>query len=97
LIRRQYEEKLTVKKIASALGIASRQLSGAFREEWGLPIKHYLIRVRIENAMKLLRETNLPIKAIASRVGYPDLANFYKHFHRMTHRTPSEFRELPQV
>ena len=92
VIQTRYAEKLTVRTIARAVGVSPPQLRDAFQREWGLSVKDYLIRVRIVNAMTLLEETDLPIKAIASRVGYSNLANFYRHFHRMTLRTPSEFR-----
>jgi len=92
VIRTRYPEKLTVKKVARAVGVSPSQFCDAFQEKWGLSVKDYLIRVRIENARTLLRQTDLPIKAIAAAVGYQGLSHFYKHFFRLTGQTPCAYR-----
>ncbi len=92
VIRTRYAEKLTAKMIAKTVGVSPRQLRDAFQEQWGLSVKDYLIRVRIENARTLLRQTDLPIKAIAAAVGYQGLSHFYKHFLRLTGETPCAYR-----
>lgn len=92
LIRECNGKKLTVAGIARALGISRRQLNGAFRREVGVPVKEYQIRVRIEKALTLLLETDLPIKVIASETGYRSLDHFYRDFRRLTGLTPCEYR-----
>ena len=49
--------------------------------------------MRIANAKKLLAETDLKIKQIASTVGYISDINFIRVFKRYEGTTPGRFRE----
>ncbi|MGW0037316.1 AraC family transcriptional regulator [Gordonia sp. NPDC003376] len=48
--------------------------------------------VQRSEAIRLLRDTDLPIARIADDVGYGDLPNFYRAFRRWTGTTPAAFR-----
>ena len=56
------------------------------------PIQYHL-HLRFERAKKLLRETNLPIKAIAQQVGFPDPLHFSHQFRRHVALSPRGWRE----
>ena len=94
MILDRYAERLTVKNIGKQLDTSPRQLLKIFRKRTGLSIKAYLIRVRISAAVSLVIGTDLPLKAIASNVGYESLSNFYKHFKCLTRLTPLDYRKL---
>jgi two-component system response regulator YesN len=53
----------------------------------------YLTSLRIEEAKRLLRNTDLSIVAIAEKVGYPNVTNFYRHFQRLQGTTPAAYRQ----
>ena len=48
--------------------------------------------VRRSQALHLLGETTLPLKAVATRLGYSDAANFTRAFRRWTGMAPSRWR-----
>ena len=48
----------------------------------------------MEEAKNLLRETNLPVAEICSRVGYSDRKHFTSVFHKFTGLNPGEYRKL---
>lgn len=68
-----------------------RTLIRRLREE-GSSYQQLLDSVREELACWLLIQTDLPVEAIAERVGYADTSNFSRTFRRWLGVTPREFR-----
>ena len=54
----------------------------------------YLDTLRMENAKKLLRETELPINDIVLQSGYVDKSNFFRKFKKLNNLTPVQYREM---
>ena len=67
-------------------------LSSLFLKECGVPLKKYIIGKRIEKSKVLLISTNLPVKQIASAVGYEDEKYFLRLFKSSENMTPSQYR-----
>ena len=87
-----YMNDVTLESLSSSIFVSKFHLSREFKKEVGIsPIK-YVISKRVNEASRLLLETNLPIKDIAIQVGYPNSAYFSQTFKRVTGKTPSEFR-----
>jgi len=93
IIRAEYASDLTLTQLAERLYVHPNYLSTLFRRETGVTFSQYLTQVRIENAKKLLRETELKIYQICDRVGYTDQAHFSRVFKAMTGLSPYEYRE----
>jgi AraC-like DNA-binding protein len=53
-------------------------------------------QARRELALRYLRESSVPIRQIADRLGYANVAAFYDAFHRWTSRTPRDYRRAAQ-
>ena len=53
-----------------------------------------LHKLRIEQATRQLRTTNLPLADIAAANGYCDQSAFTRHFSKFTGITPGKFRAL---
>jgi AraC-like DNA-binding protein len=51
---------------------------------------------RVEDAKRLLNETDASIKIIAAEVGFSSLASFNRVFREIAGETPSEYRRKPQ-
>ncbi|MFD8949338.1 helix-turn-helix domain-containing protein [Streptomyces xanthophaeus] len=69
---------VTVPEIARAADVSHNHLLRLFRAETGGTVVAYLRRRRLERARHLLRESTLPIPAIAAAVGIGDLQAFNK-------------------
>lgn len=97
-IREQVEElsdnPLTVARLADHCGISSGHLMRAFRQATGETVHKYVERVRMKQAEQLLRETTLPVKLVAAKVGFNQTGSFSLAFRRATGATPSCFRQL---
>jgi AraC family transcriptional regulator, arabinose operon regulatory protein len=56
-------------------------------------IHQFIVQQRIKSAKQLLRETEMPIKAIAIECGYQNVKNFHTAFKKWTGKTPSEYQK----
>jgi AraC family transcriptional activator of pobA len=62
------------------------------RRKTGRTVQQWITQRRLQEARRLLTDTDLPITAVARRCGYPDPSYFIKRF-RAEHRlTPAQWR-----
>ena len=92
IIHSDYHLPLRVKDMAAKMGIGERQFQRIFHLQTNMTFKDYLQGVRINNASRLLVNTNRKVIDIASAVGYQDLQYFNKLFKEKTGMSPSEYR-----
>lgn len=85
-------EPLQVARIAAHFGYNPKYLSHLFAEFSGVPLKQYIVQLKLESASYLLADTNQSVKQIALKLGYSDSQHFMKAFKRATNLTPTEFR-----
>lgn len=86
-------DEFTFEQLAGVLAVSPRTLIRRFRNTTGYNPAEYLMRLRIEEAKRLLERTNLSLESIAERVGYRDPGSLRRIFRRITHLSPSEFRK----
>ena len=91
-IHENYDKKLTLSMIAEKVGITSGYLQRLFRENCKTSVVEYLLRYRMENACKMLVETDLSIQEISVTIGFSDVKNFYYRFKRIFGVTPTKYR-----
>ena len=91
-LQREFHSPVTRETVAVRFGLAPNHISRLFRQEGFLCFVDYLNMVRISQARNLLRESNMPLKAIATACGYQDTAYFCRVFKRTCKLTPTDFR-----
>jgi AraC-like DNA-binding protein len=64
-----------------------------FANVLGVTPHQYLVRSRLRQAARLLADEDIAITDIAYDVGFADLSNFVRTFHRAAGLSPSAFRE----
>lgn len=69
-----------------------RWLERRFRDALGRSIMDEVIRVRLAKARELLRETDLPMPAIAAAAGFTDLNHLGRSFRRVLGINPTAYR-----
>jgi AraC-like DNA-binding protein len=82
--------------VARHLKMSTRTLRRKLSEE-NTSFRALLDDLRMQVAIKYLRDTNLTIEAIAAALGFSDAANFRHAFRRWTGRPPQEFRNHSRV
>ena len=83
---------LQVAEIAQEIGISHSHLTRLFRAHTGRTVVAYIRHRRIERARHLLRESTMPIPAIAHLVGIGDLQAFNKACRRELGASPRRLR-----
>lgn len=91
-IERCHQEGTRFSEVAQAAGVSRSHLCRIFKRVTGLPLKRFLTRRRLRVAKDLLREPDLAIHQVASKVGYPDPSHFNRIFRRWEGQTPSLYR-----
>ncbi|MFF5129632.1 AraC family transcriptional regulator [Streptomyces syringium] len=84
---------LSVTEHAARHGMTPAALRSAVRRGAGCSPKDYLLAIRLGRAKELLAATELPVSAVARRVGYDDPAYFSRLFTRRVGTAPVRFRE----
>ena len=92
LIELRYAEPLRIGDLAASAFLSIGRFTEVFRAEVGCSPREYLGQVRIQAAIKLLRETDLTISTIAAQTGFPDPAYFTRFFRQQVGLCPSDFR-----
>lgn len=92
-LQENYSEPITRRDIAKHIGITEDHLTFCFRQELGITPIHYLQRYRINQAKRLLKESNQTITEIAFNVGFSDSSYFSRIFRREIGMSPEIFRQ----
>ncbi|NCB56350.1 MAG: AraC family transcriptional regulator [Gammaproteobacteria bacterium] len=85
-------EEFSLPKLAQQARISEFHFTRLFKKAMGLPPSQYHIRLRLDQARKLLRETDLTILEITNAVGYSNPSHFARLFRKETGLTPREYR-----
>ncbi|MEO6548014.1 MAG: helix-turn-helix transcriptional regulator [Ferruginibacter sp.] len=86
------ENMFEIKEIAAIICIHPVHLSKVIKLQTGHHACHFYEERILQEAKKLITETNLPIGEIARKLDY-DVSNFTKFFKRFAGTTPSLYRK----
>ncbi len=87
-----FAENISLNSLSRKFFINKFYLTRLFKEQYGITINKYQTQVRITNAKKLLRFTDLSIEQISDKCGYNDANFFIRVFKNAEGMTPGEFR-----
>ena len=90
---RKYGLYANIGSAAEAMGINAARVSVLYKEHTGMHPSAYLQSLRMDKAKELLRDSDLPIKEIAVKVGYFDSSSFIRRFRQNTSMTPAQYRQ----
>lgn len=91
-INEYYNQKIDLQTVADKLYVSTWHLCKVIKKQTGTNFVDLLNTARIDNAKKMLLESNMKIYEIAEAVGYTDTAYFSKIFKKVTQVTPNEYR-----
>lgn len=92
-IEKNFQENINLNKISNYVSLSKNYFCNIFKKETGITIWDYLIRIRMEEAKRMLLETEQKTYEISEKVGYDDPSYFGRLFKKYTGFTPMEFRE----
>jgi len=86
-------DDIDLAEAAAQAGLSSFHFLRVFRAVLGVTPHQYLIRARLRRAARLLADPARTITEIALDVGFADLSNFVRTFHRAAGCSPGAFRD----
>ncbi len=84
-------ERISLSRVATAVGVARNYLSSLFRKECGITLTEYIHRVRIDKARRLLQRNGGSLGEVAEQVGYQNYRHFYRSFLRVCSVSPTTY------
>jgi AraC-like DNA-binding protein len=85
-------EDVDLQAAAAQAGLSAFHYLRMFRAALGLTPHQYLVRARLRHAARLLADDTRAVTEIALDVGFNDLSNFVRSFHRAAGVSPLGFR-----
>ncbi|HOT47209.1 MAG TPA: AraC family transcriptional regulator [Spirochaetota bacterium] len=92
-IRENFTSDISRDGLASHLDISPNYFGKLFAEYTGKKMNDYIIDLRIDEAVKLLRDTDRQVIDIAFEVGFNNLRTFNRAFSKNLSMTPQEYRK----
>ena len=89
-----FASKIDFDELAKSYGYNSDYLRALFKKKTGLSPKNYIQKKRIDLAIRLIEETDSPLKNISTSCGYTDYLQFTSYFKKKTGYSPYEYRKL---
>jgi AraC family transcriptional regulator len=85
-------DELDLGRLARDAGLSEAHFSRAFKKSTGFTPSQYFTRLRMEQARRLLRETDQPVVDVGLEVGYASPSHFAQVFRREVGVNPSDYR-----
>ncbi|MBB6735581.1 helix-turn-helix transcriptional regulator [Cohnella zeiphila] len=92
-LRRNYKAAFTYRKMSDALHFHANYISLCMKRVYGCTPLDYLTRYRVEQAKRLLIDTNEAVGRIAEESGFGSFPYFVRCFGRLAGMTPAAFRK----
>jgi len=86
-------EPIDLESAAREFGLSPFHFLRLFAGVLGVTPHQYLVRSRLRRAARLLADDTRPITEVAYDVGFGDLSNFVRTFHRAAAMSPRSFRQ----
>jgi two-component system, response regulator YesN len=91
-LQENFDRDVKLQEISDHFYISREYISRKFKQEFNENISDYVLRIRMEKAKSLLKNSQLKIYEIANMIGYQDDKYFRKVFKKVEGITPNEYR-----
>lgn len=94
MIRKDFVKEYDYEELAESSGMSL----STFRRLWlkyiGMPPAKYRSHLLLQEACRMIVESEKPMKEIASELGFDDQLYFSRRFHKLTGETPTDYRRI---
>jgi len=91
-IEEHLTEKIELAQLAEHVNLSRTYASAVFKEEMGITISEFIMKERMLEAKRMLKDTDLTVAVIANRLAFCSQSYFTKNFTAMEGMTPVEYR-----
>lgn len=92
-IEKNYTENMSVTELAAQFNMSASYFAHFFKQYAAKSVIEYVNETRIQHAKILLEKEELPVSAIALRVGFSDINYFSRKFKAVTGTTPMAYKK----
>jgi AraC-like DNA-binding protein len=92
-VRKNYMQNICLKELADITHLSISALERRFKKYLRQTPTQFINEVRLENARRLLIESNIAIATIANDTGFADHSYFSRQFQKLFDQSPSAFRQ----
>lgn len=93
-VRQRLAEDINLAQMAALLEQSERNFSRRFHTATGESPMAYVLRLRLDSARELLRDTNLTVAEVGEACGFRTAAYFGRVFRERLSMTPGEYRKM---
>ncbi len=95
-VHEHFNKEIRLDMLAGLCDVSKSYFCRLFKEAYGIGVAAYVIKLRMDEACRLLEKTDSSVVAIAFEVGYVDCGYFNKLFKKNVGCTPLEYRRQPR-
>ncbi len=88
-----YNQNPTLENVARHVGLNPAYFSSLFKKETGMNFTGFIMKVKLEHAQRLLRNSSLPLATIAVELGFESQSYFSSSFKKHVGMTPKAYRQ----
>lgn len=92
-IEEHLTEKIELAQLAEHVNLSRTYASAIFKEELGITISEFILKERMLEAKRMLRDTDLTVAVIADRLAFCSQSYFTKNFTETEGMTPVDYRK----
>lgn len=92
-VEKNFSENISVKDIAQEFSYNSNYLSHMFKNQIGMPLKEYIITVKMKKAQTLLADGKSSLSEVAMLCGYDSVSSFCRTLKKHTGNTSSFYKK----
>jgi YesN/AraC family two-component response regulator len=97
IVHNEFDQELTLEDLGHRLHYNPNYLGKIFRKDIGMNFGEYTQQYRLEMALNLLRDTDITITEIATKLQYKNPQNFIRFFKKKMNVTPKEYRNENRI
>lgn len=86
------DENISVWMVSNYMGLSESHFSALFKKEVGETFTNYVTGLRIEEAKKLMKTTNMKMYEICDSIGYNNVEHFSRLFKKVTGSSPNHYK-----
>jgi len=93
-VQEHLSEDLSLTELAEVANLSPSHFKVVFKQAVGMPVHQYIIRRRVEEAVRLIAGSDLPLTEIATLVGFSNQSHMARLTRKIAGASPAQLRNM---